>query len=1397
MKRKIFLLFFTVSFLLSYMPLQGQAKGTLYISNAQDGSVYNISALSGVLPVAIANYTPSSSASNLAVGPNPNNTSQYVFTHSDTPSGSTVYQGTTNVGNLPATSGGLTANPTTGHVFGVTSTRQLIRAYPNPINLGTITGDATFNNGTVASDSFFDNYNNMYTAVSNGGTKYIYRINTSTLIATRFLTLSGSLPTNFQGLAFYNGKIYAAEGYSSTIFFLSWNNARIYEINPSTGVGSIYTYYGLNTYFGPFSASDNIDLASSDVFTPPTSNLSVTKTTSNATPAAGSTITYTITANNIGPDTEPSAVVNDLLPPGLTYVSSTTANGSYDPSTGIWTIGSMPVNTPITLSITVRVDNVGNIVNTATIKGNNVDPITTNNSATVAINPTKPNGDLSVVKTSNTTNTTIGTGFTYTITATNNSAVGVSGITVNDILDSRLTFLGKGASQGSYNETSGLWTIGYLAPNAKATLTITVSGKAQVLAPGIPNTANINGLVTETVTTNNTSSTSVIVTGVGTDLSVTKTNNTNGLVAPGSDIMFTVTAKNQGTIDDTNVYVVDKLPTGYTYVSSTASSGTYTSANGLWKIGNLNKGTTATLTITAKANAVNATNQGYLTNNVIIYGTQNDIDLSNNSATSVVNFNTDTDGDGVLDYLDWDADNDGILDSVEMSACTWANPIPSTVKRYEKYRQDFGVIDTPATGTPALNTTNGIRPVGLSGQEGTSQNLYKNTNATGAGFYSLTPNANFVDDFGNGYDNQWIHVNDHTSIAGGAANGLMMVNNPSDVTKYIWQSPNINVSPGATLEVGLWLLNLKDPTATTFSDPNLTISVYDTATDTLLGSGTTGVFGKNLNWQNNAQVIKPSILTSKIYIRITNAQTLSNGNDFAIDDIVVNEVYCDNDGDGIPNHLDTDSDNDGCPDAIEGDGNVLPSQVTNGRITTGGVDTNGVPNIVNPGGSADTDSKIGQAPGLAYNAAIKETLTLSSTSPTSQTVCVNAPVTSLEVISTVANGTTPTTYQWYSNTTNSTTGGTLLAGETNNTLVLSSSVAGTYYYYLVATGGCNTATSGPYRLIVNPLPTIVGTDKVCVNSSIQLTGNGGTPASSNPWTSSNTAIATVSSTGSVTGITAGTVMITYTNSAGCSVNKDITVNPKAEITGNSIVCVGSTLQLSNSATPTANSPWTSSNINIATVDANGLVTGVAAGSTTIFFTNSSGCISQKLVTVNPSTSISGPNTVCTGLTITLTATGTPAAGVPWSSSNPAAATVNSVGVVTGVSVGSTIITFTSANGCQAAVTITVTQCACYNPNNNFGAATPTQHGITLLKRAGVNEDNWPMLRGSAHTVLESNTKGFVVTRMTSDPSQPNALNNLSKITTPQEGMMVYDTYAKCFKIYSDNAWSCFSKPSCP
>lgn len=103
---------------------------------------------------------------------------------------------------------------------------------------------------------------------------------------------------------------------------------------------------------------------------------------------------------------------------------------------------------------------------------------------------------------------------------------------------------------------------------------------------------------------------------------------------------------------------------------------------------------------------------------------------------------------------------------------------------------------------------------------------------------------------------------------------------------------------------------------------------------------------------------------------------------------------------------------------------------------------------------------------------------------------------------------------------------------------------------------------------------------------------------------------------------------------------------------------------------------------------------------------------------------------------------------------------------------------------------------CYKPFATGGTVLDTNHGITALGRAGANNDNWPMVRKGAWTVLEAKTKGFVVNRIATT-AKVNAIPNAV------EGMMVYDEEADCLKIYTstDNGatfgWKCYNVQGCP
>ncbi len=244
-------------------------------------------------------------------------------------------------------------------------------------------------------------------------------------------------------------------------------------------------------------------------------------------------------------------------------------------------------------------------------------------------------------------------------------------------------------------------------------------------------------------------------------------------------------------------------------------------------------------------------------------------------------------------------------------------------------------------------------------------------------------------------------------------------------------------------------------------------------------------------------------------------------------------------------------------------------------------------------------------------------------------------------------------------------------------------IAGTHVVTLSVTNayGCTTTTSK--TVSVNPLPAnISGTMTVCEGSTTPLfnASGGGT------WVSGTTSVATVSGTGVVTGIAAGTSVITYTLPTGCSIDAVVTVIPlPGAISGADEICVGATTPFSSSTT---GGTWNSSASLVASVHGiTGVVTGASGGMATITYTATNGCYVTKGITINTVPSpILGTLTLCKGATTTLFQS---LSGGTWISGDATVATVDGGGVVSGVNAGTAIITYAFSSGCQVNTTVTV------------------------------------------------------------------------------------------------------------
>ena len=108
------------------------------------------------------------------------------------------------------------------------------------------------------------------------------------------------------------------------------------------------------------------------------------------------------------------------------------------------------------------------------------------------------------------------------------------------------------------------------------------------------------------------------------------------------------------------------------------------------------------------------------------------------------------------------------------------------------------------------------------------------------------------------------------------------------------------------------------------------------------------------------------------------------------------------------------------------------------------------------------------------------------------------------------------------------------------------------------------------------------------------------------WSSGNTAVATVGSgSGIVIGVSAGSVLITYTIPTGCYMTKLITVNPlPSAITGITEICAGLSGTLSDATT---GGTWSSGNTTVVLIGvSSGIYAGIAAGTADITYTASTG-----------------------------------------------------------------------------------------------------------------------------------------------------------------------------------------------
>jgi uncharacterized repeat protein (TIGR01451 family) len=171
---------------------------------------------------------------------------------------------------------------------------------------------------------------------------------------------------------------------------------------------------------------------------------------------AGTSVTYTITVTNDGPDAAADVTVADSLPDSTTYIScAATADGVCDGlgNDRTVTFASLPAGATASITLVAWVNasvaDGAEIANTATVRPTTAyDPSPANNAATAAATAVN-RADVALGLAADRNPVRSGTDLTYTITAANAGPAAAQSVVVTDLLPAGTSFVAATASQGT------------------------------------------------------------------------------------------------------------------------------------------------------------------------------------------------------------------------------------------------------------------------------------------------------------------------------------------------------------------------------------------------------------------------------------------------------------------------------------------------------------------------------------------------------------------------------------------------------------------------------------------------------------------------------------------------------------------------------------------------------------------------------------------------------------------------------------------------------------------------------------------------------------------------------------------------------------------------------------
>ena len=195
-----------------------------------------------------------------------------------------------------------------------------------------------------------------------------------------------------------------------------------------------------------------------------------------STPAEGDTVSFQIEVTNDGTAQATNVSLTDTLPAGITFVSSSVSTGIYNATTGLFTIPVLDAGDSaiLTLTGTVDVGEGGNTITNVTTAavGDQPDPGTAGDDLVESVT-VEADADLVTVKTLASGDPTPEEGDTvsFQIEVRNDGTAQATNVTLTDSLPAGITFVSSSTTAGTYNSSTGLFTIPVINAGDSAILT--------------------------------------------------------------------------------------------------------------------------------------------------------------------------------------------------------------------------------------------------------------------------------------------------------------------------------------------------------------------------------------------------------------------------------------------------------------------------------------------------------------------------------------------------------------------------------------------------------------------------------------------------------------------------------------------------------------------------------------------------------------------------------------------------------------------------------------------------------------------------------------------------------------------------------------------------------------